>query len=99
MLDADGKPVKSARTDGSNPEGQVEGMLEVDAFNPEKLSTKIPLVRPTTSGETPVTIIPFHSEAPYFFRKHLIEQAKKTFKELEKADTNNLLIHSHQRAK
>ena len=99
VLDADGKPVKSARTDGSNPEGQAEGMLEVDSFNPEKLSTKIPLVRPTTTGETPITIIPYHSEAPYFLRKHVIEQAKKSFKELEKADTNNLLIHSHQRAK
>lgn len=99
QLDADGKPIKSARTDGSNPEGNPEGMLEVDQFNPEKLSSKIPLVRPTTSSETPITIIPFHSEAPYFLRKHLIEQAKKTFKELEKADTNNLLIHSHQRAK
>lgn len=99
VLDVDGKPIKSARTDGSNPEGQAEGNLEVDTFNPEKLPLKIPLVRPTTAGEPPVAIIPYHSEAPYFLRKHIIEQAKKTFKELEKADTNNLLIHSHQRAR
>lgn len=41
----------------------------------------------------------YHSEAPYSVRKVLIEQAKKSFKELEKAETNALLTHSHQRTK
>jgi hypothetical protein len=41
----------------------------------------------------------YHSEAQYQVRRYLIEQARKTFKELEKAVTNDLLAHSYQRTK
>lgn len=41
----------------------------------------------------------YHSEAQYQVRRYLIEQARKTFKELEKAVTNDLLAHSFQRSK
>ena len=74
-------------------------MDEGHLFNFEKLPHKIPLVKSVTTGENPVNIIPFHCDAAYFLRRHLIDQAKKHFKELDRADTNTLLTHSHMRAK
>jgi len=97
VLDAEGKPVVSGRAANQPAEGAppADGMLEVDSFNPEKLPLKTPLVKSVTTGETPVNFIPYHSDAPYFLRRHLMEAAKKHFKELDRADTNTLLTHSH----
>ena len=99
-IDASGNPVQSARTGGSTPAPEADATIETQEqqFNPEKLPPKIPLVKPinTDSG---LQIAVYHSEAPYALRKVLMEQARKTFKELEKADVNQLLIHSSQRSK
>lgn len=63
-------------------------------FSVEKIPLKVPLVNPNSCEGGPVIV--YHSEAQYQLRKHLIEQARKTFKELEKAQTNDLLNHSYQ---
>jgi hypothetical protein len=56
------------------------------------------LVRPDACPDGPCIV--YHSEAQYQVRKYLIEQARKCFKELEKAvNTNQLLAHSYQRTK
>lgn len=59
----------------------------MDAFNPDKIPPKIPKVK-LSNPDTNLEIAAFHSEAPYALRKLLIEQAKKHFKELEKAEAN-----------
>ena len=41
----------------------------------------------------------YHAEGVYSLRRVLIDQAKKTIKELEKCDMNQILIHSAQRTK
>jgi len=86
----------SARTGGS-----AEGETIEDTFNPDKIPPKIPKVK-LSNPDTNLEIAAFHSEAPYSLRKLLIEQAKKSFKELEKAEANfvsSLLSHSSQRSK
>ena len=68
-------------------------------FDPEKIPTKIPLVK--TKVETPGTklhgikkdeeafkVAVYHSEAAYAVRKFFIDAAKKHFVELEKAETS-----------
>lgn len=69
---------------------------EEDGFNPDKIPTKVTLTKPV--GKEIQTLF-YHAEAPYLIRKILIEQARKCFKELEKAELNALLSHSFQRTK
>lgn len=69
-----------------------ETVVEEVQFVPEKVPAKIPLVLPN-KGE--LKTIVYHNEAQYSLRKALIEQAKKNFKELEKAEVNQLLAHSN----
>ena len=40
----------------------------------------------------------YHPEAAYAVRKVIMTAAMKAFKELEKAEVNQLLLHSNQRA-
>jgi hypothetical protein len=40
----------------------------------------------------------YHPEAAYQVRKSLMEAARKQFKELEKAEITQLLLHSNQRS-
>jgi len=56
------------------------------------------LVRTTDANNTLQTLV-YHAEGVYSVRRVLIEQAKKSIKELEKADMNQILIHSAQRTK
>lgn len=49
-------------------------------------------------GDTGDVVALFHPEAAYSLRKAIMEQARKTFKELEKAEINQLLLHSNQRS-
>ena len=69
---------------------------EEETFNPDKIPTKVTLTKPV--GKEIQTLF-YHAEAPYLIRKLLIEQARKSFKELEKAELNALLSHSFQRTK
>ena len=96
-LDASGNPVQSARTGNSNVEGQADTSIEQSeqAFSAEKLPLKIPLVKPINENGLQVAV--YHNEAPYGLRRFLMEQARKSFKELEKADTTALLNHSSTR--
>ena len=100
-VDADGKPLNSARTGVSAAPMDAalaadgSASAEPEAFNPDKIPPKIPFVKPLTSSGLQTNT--YHSEAPYSLRKILIEQGRKTFKELEKTDVNALLIHSSQR--
>jgi len=87
----DSKGKDSANTDALSEDHQSE------QFQPEKIPAKIPLVRPDGCSGGPV--MAYHCEAPYQVRRHLIDQARKTFKELEKAETPALLSHSYQRTK
>lgn len=45
--------------------------------------------------DTGILVACYHSEAAYAVRKLFIEHAKKQFAELEKAETNAILTHSH----
>lgn len=65
-----------------------------EQFSVEKIPLKVQLVKPDNCSGGPVIV--YHSEAVYALRKQLIEQARKTFRELEKAQTNDLLNHSNQ---
>ena len=78
----------------AEPEVAEEGQ---DHFSIEKVPHKIPLLKPDNSSAGPVIV--YHSEAQYALRKVLIEQARKSFRELEKAQTNDLLNHSYQISK
>ena len=40
----------------------------------------------------------YHPEAAYSVRKVIMEAARKNFKELEKAEISQLLLHSNQRS-
>ena len=100
---AQATPEPLAKGAAKDSKGDLQASVEEEAksqqseqFNAEKIPTKVPLVKPSSSAGS--TIV-YHSEAPYLVRKSLIEQAKKTFKELEKAETNALLTHSHQMTK
>lgn len=93
-------PMKMDSTVNANSPVPAEGEADAEAetqFQPDKIPLKIPLVRPD-SCESGSCIV-YHSEAQYQVRKYLIDQARKTFKELEKAVTNDLLAHSYQRTK
>jgi hypothetical protein len=82
----------------SNPDGTSNDAEE--AFNFEKLPVKIPKVKLSHSDNLQIAV--YHSEAPYNVRKVLFEHAKKSFKEVEKAEANfvtSLLNHSSQRTK
>jgi predicted TIM-barrel enzyme len=70
---------------GTGSEKDPNEAPEEIQFAPEKLPTKIPLVKPNSNS---LNTIVYHCEAPYSVRKVLIEQAKKNFKELEKAEVN-----------
>ena len=87
----------TARTGGS----AEEGAAPEQEFDPSKLSTKIPIIKPKT--DSGILVCGYHSEAPYAIRKTLIEQAKKTFKDkdvgLDKADVVALLAHSANRSR
>lgn len=90
VLGEDGRPINSARG-----EGDASGAdADAEPFNPERIPSKIPLVRPVIP-ETGLNTIVYHSEAQYALRKVLIEQARKNFKELEKTDVLQLLAHSN----
>jgi len=75
-----------AVNDGSAPPEGIETNID-ETFNPEKLPTKIPLVR-TTDGAGSLQTLVYHAEGVYSLRRVLIEQAKKSIKELEKCDMN-----------
>lgn len=68
-------------------ETPVEGQdpVEADEFNIEKIPTKI-LITSTKIGESGNVVALFHPEAAYSVRKVLMEAARRTFKELEKAE-------------
>lgn len=87
----------SART-GSAAEGGPPSDPAEELFSLEKIPTKIPKIKPVfpDSGNT---VAAYHCEAAYAIRKVLIEQAKKSFKELEKADVIALLNHSNQHSR
>ena len=93
-------PLSSSRTGNSklDEERQPTPVPEGDdvVFQPEKLPKKVPLVKPVQAD---LNTIVYHSEAPFQVRRFLIEQAKKSFKELEKAELNALLSHSHRSSK
>ena len=86
--------IKLANHRDSEPQPPAEGEEEV--FDPAKIPAKIPLVKPR-QGDLKTAV--YHSEASYSLRKVLIEQAKKQFPELEKAEVNQLLAHSNQRTR
>jgi len=97
--DAAEQAILSARTGNSAPDGAPVDIQD-EAFNFEKIPTKIPKVK--TINPDGIQIAAYHSEAPYNVRKVLLEHAKKTFKELEKAEANfvsSLINHSSQRTK
>jgi len=56
------------------------------------------LVKTTDAAGTLQTLV-YHAEGVYSLRRVLIEQARKSIKELERADVNQILIHSAQRTK
>jgi hypothetical protein len=70
---------------------------EEEVFQPEKIPTKIPLLK--TQSSSVGSVIAYHTEAAFAVRKIIIEKAKDKIKELAKAETTVLLSHSHQRAK
>ena len=89
--------ILSARTGASAPpEGAIPGqVIEEEAFNFDKIPLKIPRVKPHNADG--ISLVAFHSEAPYSIRKILLEHAKKHIKELEKAEANfvtSLINHS-----
>lgn len=94
-MDEEGK-VLSARTGGSNPMADGDAAGD-ETFNPDKIPNKIMITRPRV--ESGLQVAMYHSEASYALRKLVIEQARKSFKELEKAEMSALLSHSHQRSK
>lgn len=80
--------------DGVSPNRVAE---DPNVFNADKLPQKIPIVKP--DGCTSGNVIVYHAEAAYQVRKYIFEQAKKTYKEVEKSNTSELLSHSHQRTR
>lgn len=56
------------------------------------------MVTTTKLGEAGEMVALFHPEAAYAVRKTIMEAARKMFKELEKAEINQLLHHSNARA-
>ena len=70
----------------------------MDTFNPDKIPPKIPMVR-SNIHESKLQTAVYHAEAPYALRRILIEQSKKHYREIERADTNAILAHSFQRQK
>ena len=56
------------------------------------------MVTTTKIGESGDMVAMFHPEAAYSLRKVVMEVARKTIKELEKAEINTLLLHSNQRS-
>lgn len=85
----------SARTDSAPVDGEENP--EPEQFNPDKIPPKI-LVTGTKLGDSGDMIALFHPEASYAVRKTIMEAARKSFKELATSETNQLLIHSNQRA-
>ena len=65
---ADGQPIEKVLSEGGS------GGEDFEPFDPAKVPTKIPLMRPV-NPETNLNTIIYHSEAPYSLRKILIEKA------------------------
>lgn len=87
--------VLSARADSAPLDG-VDAP-EPDTFDPDKIPPKI-LVTSPKIGDSGEIVALYHPEASYQLRKVLMEAARKTFKELERAEINQLLLHSNQRS-
>lgn len=81
----------AAAAEGEQPAEEAEAPEET--FRPEAIPLKIPMAKCKT--ETGISVAMYHSEAAYSVRRYLIEHAKKQFPELEKAETNAILTHSH----
>lgn len=63
---------ETVNADGSGPPEGIETNIAEEAFNPEKLPTKIPLVRTTDSTGALQTLV-YHAEGVYSLRRILIE--------------------------
>lgn len=88
----------SARADSAplNEEG-IEVPDGEPVFNPDNIPPKILIANPKIA-DTGDFVALFHPEAAYQVRKVLMEAARKQFRELEKAEITQLLLHSHQRS-
>lgn len=88
------QPPATARSgDGEDPNGEGNASSPEDSFRPEAIPPKMIMAKCKT--ETGILVACYHSEAAYAVRKLFIEQAKKQFAELEKAETSAILTHSH----
>ena len=76
-----------------NPRGQGDGEVNLDDFAADKLPPKIPVVKTKLSSGAQIAL--YHAEAAFLMRRFLIEQAKKQFPELEKAETAAILEFSY----
>lgn len=87
--------VLSARADSQGLDG-IDAEA-ADQFDPDKIPPKILVTKPQIS-DTGEVVAMYHPEAAYQVRRVLMEAARKTFKELEKAEIAQLLLHSNQRS-
>lgn len=77
-----------------------EEQPEEEEFNSDKIPPKILITNTKiASTDPPCQIALFHPEASFALRRTLIDQARKTFKELEKVELPSLLNHSHRISK
>lgn len=89
----------SAAGDGQGAASQHEEVSEtssqraiklIEAFELEKLSPKIILLRATNEGHEGSLMVQ-HCEAVFFLRKHILEKAKAFWKEAKDGNTNYML--------
>lgn len=67
-----------------------------DAFDPDFIPAKIPLVTPH-NRDTGMTAIAYHTEAPFAIRKILLERAAPHFEEMANLDVQKVLVLSNER--
>ena len=77
--------VLSARAKSQDEDG-IDA-AEAEGFDPDKIPPKI-LVTTPKIGDTGDVVALYHPEAAYLVRKVLMEAARKTFKELDRAEIN-----------
>jgi hypothetical protein len=87
------KPAEISKDEIDLDDSRRESMKSIDRDDGtfEDVPQKIILVNPTLSDGSRIIVV--HSEAQMGFRKMLIENAKKHFKELGKLDVNSVFSH------
>lgn len=86
-----GEGGSQAKNEAVSDTSSQKAIRQIDAFEIEKLSQKVIMLKPLNADHHEGSLMMHHSEAVLFLRRHIIEKAKNFWKEGKEMNTNNAL--------